>query len=78
MSTSPEASAGLLADYVTETQAAADLRCCHRTLVRRRERGDGPPYLKLHGRIFYRRGALTEWLRSRETTAPSHRGRRAS
>jgi hypothetical protein len=78
MSASPEAPHGLLADYIPEHDLAVDLDCCDRTIVRWRERGIGPAYTRLNGRIFYRRQAVAEWLQSLETKTPSHRGRRAA
>jgi hypothetical protein len=67
----PEAS--LLAGYSAEPDTARKLGCSHRTMIRRRLRGDGPPYIKLHDRIWYRDEAVREWLLSLERQA---RGRR--
>ena len=57
----------LLSDYATETEAAAELRCHPRTLVRWRALRIGPPHTKLGGRILYRRGSIKAWLASLES-----------
>jgi hypothetical protein len=57
------------AAYVTEAELAK-LRGVHeRTVIRWRERGEGPPFAKIGKTILYRRGAVADWLRSREIQA---------
>jgi hypothetical protein len=64
-----------LAGYTPEPDFAVKLGCSHRTMIRRRLRGDVPPYVKLHDRIWYRDDAVPEWLKSLERRS---RGRRAA
>ena len=59
----------LLADFLTQDEAAAELKICERTLDRWRRLGEGPPVTKLGRRVLYRRSSLQTWLRTRE-----HRG----
>jgi hypothetical protein len=57
---------GLLADFLTQDQAAAELKVCERTLDRWRRLKEGPPITKLGRRILYRRSSLQAWLRASE------------
>jgi predicted DNA-binding transcriptional regulator AlpA len=59
----------LLADFLTQDEAAAELKVCERTLDRWRRLDEGPPITKLGRRILYRRSSVQAWLRARE-----HRG----
>jgi hypothetical protein len=56
----------LLANFLRQDEAAAELKVCERTLDRWRRLGEGPPITKLGRRIFYRRSSLQAWLRGRE------------
>ena len=56
----------LLADFLTQDEAAAELKICERTLDRWRRLGEGPPITKLGRRILYWRSSLQVWLRGRE------------
>jgi Helix-turn-helix domain len=56
----------ILADFLTQEKAAAELKICERTLDRWRQLGEGPPITKLGRRILYRRSSLQAWLRTRE------------
>jgi hypothetical protein len=56
----------LLADFLTQDEAAAELKICERTLDRWRRLGEGPPITKLGRRVLYRRSSLQAWLRTRE------------
>jgi hypothetical protein len=56
----------LLADFLTQDEAAAELKICERTLDRWRRLGEGPPITKLGRRILYRRSSLQVWLHGRE------------
>jgi hypothetical protein len=58
--------ANLLADFLTQKEAAGELKVCERTLDRWRRLGEGPPIIKLGRRILYRRSSLLEWLRGQE------------
>ena len=56
----------LLADFLGQDEAAAELKVCRRTLDRWRRLGEGPPVSKLGRRVLYRRASLQAWLRARE------------
>jgi hypothetical protein len=56
----------LLADFLTQEEAAAELQVCERTLDRWRRLDEGPPITKLGRRILYRRSSVQAWLRARE------------
>lgn len=56
----------LLADFLTQDKAAAELKVCERTLDRWRRLGEGPPITKLGRRVLYRRSSLQAWLHGRE------------
>ena len=67
----------VLADFLTQHEAAAELKVCERTLDRWRRLGEGPPITRLGRRVLYRRSSLLVWLRGREhngpvTTAPAN------
>jgi Helix-turn-helix domain len=56
----------LLVDFLTQDEAAAELKVCERTLDRWRRLHEGPPVTKLGRRVLYQRSSLIAWLRSRE------------
>ena len=50
-------------DHLTETQARAqELPMSLAWFRRKRIQGGGPPFIKVSNRIFYRRGALRQWI----------------
>jgi hypothetical protein len=56
----------LLAEFLEQDQAAAELKVCQRTLDRWRRLGDGPPITKIGRRVLYRRSSLQAWLHGLE------------
>jgi hypothetical protein len=58
----------VLADYLTEAEAAAELKRKVRTLQGWRKRRIGPAYTQIAGKgtVFYRRSALIDWLIAQE------------
>ena len=56
----------ILADYLAETELAAELKKSLRTLQVWRQRRQGPPWTRIGETIVYRREAVLEWLRSQE------------
>ena len=56
----------LLADFLEQDEAAAELKVCRRTLDHRRRLGEGRPIIKLGRRTLYSRSSLRAWLRTRE------------
>ena len=57
-------------DLVTEQTFANLRRATVATLRNERCRGNGPPFVKLGNKIFYRRAALADWVKVR-TVMPS-------
>jgi hypothetical protein len=60
----------LMADFLEQDEAAAELKVCSRTLDRWQKLGEGPPITKLGRRVLYRRSSLLEWLCAREQQLP--------
>ncbi len=58
--------AKILADYMTPKECAAELKINNRTLDRWRRLKEAPPWTKIGKKVWYRRQAVSEWLRSRE------------
>jgi hypothetical protein len=56
----------LLADYLSEHEAAPELRQKVRTLRLWRQQGIGPAWIKVGKLVFYSRSALLTWLASLE------------
>ena len=56
----------LLADLLTQGEAATELKICARTLDRWQRLREGPPITKLGRRRYYRRSSLQAWLIGRE------------
>ena len=56
----------LLDEFLTQEEAAAELKVCERTLDRWRRLDEGPPITTLGRRVLYRRSSLQAWLRARE------------
>jgi len=56
-------------DYLISEEELADwLRKSKSTLVAWRQRGQGPSWLKLVGRIYYDRRKVDEWIAAQERT----------
>lgn len=75
----PEARARILAAYISEPDAAAELGVDKRTLRKWRRAGTGPPgWLKIGTRFYYRIAAIEQWLAAKEAKPlrqrPSTRG----
>jgi len=64
----PRLKGPLLADYVTESEAAAGLGLMPRTLRKYRDLGTGPAYAVIGRSVFYPRAALLEWINSKLVT----------
>jgi excisionase family DNA binding protein len=56
----------LLAGYLDRAQLAEELGRSTRTLLRWVRQGDGPPMVRIGGRILFRREAVARWLRLHE------------
>lgn len=52
----------ILADYYSE----AELPISSRTARDYRRRGEGPPWIKFFGKVYYPKAGLTQWLKSIE------------
>ena len=52
-------------NLLTTVEAARDeLRCHPQTLNNWRSNGEGPPFVRVGRRVFYRRGDLRAWIQS--------------
>lgn len=56
----------LLDGMISEHDLAKELKVCLRTVISMRERKEGPPFIRIARRIYYRREKVAEWLLSRE------------
>ena len=72
--TQPASPEGPTPDLLTTLEAAAMLRLSPRTLERYRVTGEGPPFIKLGGRVFYRRSDLIAWCAARQRRSTSDPG----
>lgn len=48
--------------YLTEAEAAKELRRCPKTLTRWRRTRISPPYVLMQGRVLYPRDRLQAWM----------------
>ncbi len=60
---------GLMADYFTRDELAAELGMNVRSLERWANLRKGPPRIKVGNRIFYHREAVRAWLARQEVPA---------
>lgn len=67
MDDNAQAASVLRGEYFTAAELAADLETTIRTLDRWELNGQGPPFMRLGKRKFYRRDAVLPWLHSLET-----------
>ena len=66
----------ILAEYLTPEELAGELGVCKRTLDRWHASRTGPARVTVGRRPFYRREAVTQWLRKREEGFDEEKGRR--
>lgn len=59
-------SAGILDEWVSQPDLAAEMEISPDTLRKWRLQRKGPPAIKVGARVFYRRESVREWLRSLE------------
>jgi hypothetical protein len=71
----PNGTETVLSNYLTEEALAAQLGVAPRTLRRWRKRRQSPPYLVISRQVYYRHGAVEEWLRRREHDFDEAKGR---
>ena len=65
---SPHCNGGFLqAEYLTQSQLAAELGRSVRTLDRWALTGNGPPRTRIGRLTLYRRGGVIDWLKNLET-----------
>jgi hypothetical protein len=56
---------------LTTREVAQRLRCSERSVERRREVGDGPPFVKHGKKVLYPEDKLGKWLETRTRTSTS-------
>jgi hypothetical protein len=57
--------------HLTATEAAAVLRCGYSTLARWRALGDGPPWIKIRGKVLYSVPQLMAWIHGEHARSTS-------
>ena len=62
-------SVGLLQDYMTPAELAAELGVNPRTLERWNNQRVGPPRVRLGRKVLYRRDSVVEWITASETNS---------
>lgn len=62
----PSEKNGLQSELLDTPEAAAEIHHSPRTLIRWRNQGVGPPFVRLGRKVLYRRKALTLWVEARE------------
>ena len=72
MNASPDV---LLTGYVEEAEYCRERRISRRTAQRERRLREGPPFVRLGQRVYYRVDAVRDWVRQQET-APLKRSSR--
>ena len=65
----------MLEALMSEGDAAKALALSPRTMEGKRLRGDGPPFVKLGGRVLYRPSDLAAWVEANVRTSTSEAGR---
>jgi hypothetical protein len=65
----PEGPPLLISEYLDKAALARELGRTTRSVDRLLLNGGGPPYIRLGNRRLFRREAVRDWLRSRETPA---------
>ncbi|MCG5528589.1 MULTISPECIES: helix-turn-helix domain-containing protein [Halorhodospira] len=55
---------------LTTANAAPYCGYSERHFIRMRQQGEGPPYLRLKGKVFYRQSDLDAWLDSKRVVPP--------
>jgi hypothetical protein len=75
VASSEGANPGLLDDWISRRMLAVELGVSVDTLARWETRRIGPICVRIGRKVFYRRGAVQEWLRAQERPHPGSRGR---
>jgi hypothetical protein len=73
-----EDAAGILADYWTEAECAAELGISVLTLRRWNLQKKGPPRTYIGRTIFYRKASVRDWLAAQERPIERHSSNRKS
>jgi predicted DNA-binding transcriptional regulator AlpA len=75
----PDGARPIFNDYITRPELAQGLRKTVRSIDRLILIGEAPPYVQVGNTKLFRREAVAQWLRSRETPArPQSKGRRGA
>ncbi|WP_051609217.1 helix-turn-helix transcriptional regulator [Fodinicurvata fenggangensis] len=56
----------IFGEWILEADAARQADESPRTWHRRRQNRTGPPYVKIGGRVYYRKDAIRQWLLDQE------------
>lgn len=71
----PNGASHVLVDHIPEEQLAEEWHVGLRTMRRYRALRQSPPYVKIGRQVYYRRGAVEDWLRKREHSFEEPKGR---
>jgi hypothetical protein len=74
----PDGALHILADHISEEALADELELGLRTMRRYRAQRQSPAYVVIGRKVYYRRGAVEEWLRNRERGFEEPRNKRRS
>lgn len=61
-------------DLLTEQAYAQMTGRNVRSIQRERARREGPPFIRIGRRVFYRKAAIADWLLAREQAQPRAKG----
>ena len=80
LASAPDGASPIFPEYLTRHELAQGLRKTVRSIDRLILHGEAPPFVKVGNTKLFRREAVAQWLRERETPAPTpskHNGRSA-
>lgn len=60
----------VIADLMTLPELAEELNVTPRTIMRWHARRQGPPRIRVGGRVYFRAGAVRDWLLAKEKSEP--------
>lgn len=70
-SPSPDPQPSLMSAYISRGDLASDLGVGTETMSRWASARTGPPFIRIGGRVMYRRQAVADWLVAREQGIPA-------
>jgi len=74
----PDGASSIFPNYLTRHELARGLRKTVRSIDRLILHGEAPPFVQVGNTKLFRREAVAQWLRERETPAPPKRNGRGA